>query len=102
MSATETSSEGTVLSIEYAEPEVYSDRDWSSFNLDVFDRNTIHTYREPEALHYLYVHESWTQQEIASRFNVDRSTISRWLSLHEISKDMSATSVERSRRGGAQ
>lgn len=73
-------------STEYTDFDAYSDRDWSSFDLDEFDRNTIHTYREPEALYYLYVHEDWTQGEVASRFNVSRSTISRWLSHHGIEK----------------
>lgn len=93
MSAIGTSSEATVLLVEYMESEVHSERDWSSFDLDEFDRKTIYTYREPEVLYYLYVHVDWTQQEIASRFNVDRSTVSRWLSYHEISKDRLATSV---------
>ena len=47
---------------------------------------TIHVrpYQDRDRLNRLYHEEGLTQQEIANKFNIDRSTITRWMDRHEI------------------
>lgn len=49
-------------------------------------RTLIHVrpYQDRERLNRLYHEEGLTQQEIADKFNVDRSTITRWMNRREI------------------
>lgn len=49
-------------------------------------RTLIHVrpYQDREQLNQLYHEEGLTQQEIADKFNVNRSTITRWMDRHEI------------------